>query len=186
MQGRSKPAMRVDTTHPLHALDEREKQYAMFLSEGKSTRMASALAGYSPNQNGRTRTRLQNDPRVIKAVEFLRARSEKLILASREKVLKGFLEAIEQAKLMSEPMTQIAGWREIGKMCGYYAPEVKEININVGAKRVIGQLEVMSDRELLELIEKDSEVIEAEAVEVLSAKHEPEAEEVLSADRPSP
>jgi hypothetical protein len=52
-------------------------------------------------------------------------------------------------------------------MCGYYAPEVKEINVNVGAKRVIGQLEVLSDQELMELIEKDSAVIEGEALEVL-------------------
>jgi phage terminase small subunit len=113
---------------------------------------------------------LSEDPRIVRAVNFLRKKNEQSILTSRKKVLEGFLEAIEQAKLMSEPMVQIAGWREIGKMCGYYAPEVKEININVGAKRVIGQLEVMSDQELLQLIEKDREAIESTAVEILSGE----------------
>jgi phage terminase small subunit len=162
-----KSKISVTSAHPLHTLDGRERQFATFVAEGKSVRTAAALAGYN-DANGRNRDRLKNDPRVVKAVEFLRKKSEQSILTSRKKVLEGFLEAIEQAKMMSEPMTQIAGWREIGKLCGYYAPEVKQLNVTVGAKRVVSQLEVMSDQALLELIEKDSEVIEGEAIEVLS------------------
>jgi phage terminase small subunit len=172
MQENSHALVKSDE-HPLHGLDERERQFAMFIVEGKSVRTATILAGYShEGTNGSARKRLAENPRIVRAVNFLRKKNEKSILTSRKKVLEGFLEAIEQAKLMSEPMVQIAGWREIGKMCGYYAPEVKEINITVGAKRVIGQLEVLSDKELLELIEKDREAIEGEAMEILSEVHE--------------
>lgn len=108
-----------------------------------------------------------NNPRVAAAIRFLQKKNEKNIGASRKRVLEGFLEAIEQAKVMADPAVQIAGWREIGKMCGYYAPEVKEVNINVGAKRLVSQLEVMSDQELLDLIESDKETLEGEAHEVL-------------------
>lgn len=170
-----KSVLSVNSTHPLHRLDERERQFATFVAEGKSVRAAAALAGYN-DANGRNRDRLKNDPRIIAAVEFLRMKSEKSILTSRKKVLEGFLEAIEQAKMMSEPMTQIAGWREIGKLCGYYAPEVKQLNVTVGAKRVVSQLEVMSDQDLLAMIEKDTEAIEGEATEVLSIPAYPENE----------
>jgi len=111
---------------------------------------------------------------VQRAVRHLQRKYEESIVASRKQVLEGFLDAIGQAKLMSDPAVQIAGWREIGKMCGYYAPEVKEVNINVGAKRVIGQLEVMSDAELLEMIETDREAIEAEATTLLEAPRAPD------------
>jgi phage terminase small subunit len=170
-------ALSTSEAHPLHSLDPRERQFAMFIVEGKSVRTSATLAGYShEGTNGTARKRLSEDPRIVRAVNFLRKKNEQSILTSRKKVLEGFLEAIEQAKLMSEPMVQIAGWREIGKMCGYYAPEVKEININVGAKRVIGQLEVLSDKELLLLSEKDREAIESTAVEILSFEA-PEASE---------
>jgi hypothetical protein len=105
----------------------------------------------------------------VNAIQHLQKRYEASIVASRKQVLEGFLEAIEQAKLMSEPATQIAGWREIGRMCGYYAPEVKEVNVNVTAKRVIGQLETLSDEALLEMIERDREAIEGTATEILEA-----------------
>jgi hypothetical protein len=33
------------------------------------------------------------------------------------------LEAIDRARVRADPAAQIAAWREIGKMLGYYAPE---------------------------------------------------------------
>jgi phage terminase small subunit len=157
-----------DPNSPLSGLTDRQKQFCLFVSEGKPIKTALRLAGYSENSqkyNGLA-TRIMQNPQIIKAVHHLHKRYENAIVASRKTVLEGFLDAIEQAKLMSDPAVQIAGWREIGKMCGYYAPEVKEVNINVGAKRVIGQLEVMSDQELLDMIEKDREAIEGTALQL--------------------
>jgi hypothetical protein len=160
---------RVEKTTPLAGLNEREKKFALFVAEGKSATKATQLAGYSTKGSGTQTDRLLQRPDVINAVHHLQRRYEESIVASRKMVLEGFLEAIEQARLQADPAVQIAGWREVGKMCGYYAPEVKEVNVNVGAKRIIGQLEVMSDAELLEMIEKDREAIEGEALEVLTS-----------------
>lgn len=154
--------------NPLSMLTERQKRFVLFVAEGKPVKTALRLAGYTnehASHNGLA-TRMMQNPRIQEAVRHLHKRYENAIVASRKQVLEGFLEAIEQAKMMSDPAVQIAGWREIGKMCGYYAPEVKEVNINVGAKRVIGQLEVMSDQELLEMIEKDREAIEGAVTQV--------------------
>jgi phage terminase small subunit len=154
------------------------------MSEGKTSVMAARLAGYASQSrreeggkggdNG-VAGRMAHNPRIKEAVHHLHKKYEASIVASRQMVLEGFLSAIDQAKLMADPAVQIAGWREIGKMCGYYAPEVKEVNITIGAKRVIGQLEVLSDTELLELIEKDREAIEGEALRL--AEEEDEAQD---------
>ena len=150
---------------PLSSLSDKQKQFALFVSEGKPVKTAARFAGYAESRNG-IQDRLMRNPRIQTAVHHLHKRYENSIVASRKMVLEGFLEAIEQAKLMSDPAVQIAGWREIGKMCGYYAPEVKEVNVNVGAKRVIGQLEVMSDAQLMEMIEKDRAAIEGELTQL--------------------
>lgn len=171
MSGRHRSHI-VSKEQPLSSLNDRQKQFALFLSEGKAVTTAARLAGYSSPEKSATHTQLMKNPRIQAAVKHLHGRYENAIVASRKQVLEGFLDAIEQAKLMSDPAVQIAGWREIGKMCGYYAPEVKEVNVNIGAKRVIGQLEVLSDQELMELIAKDAEAIEGEALAVLSEEQD--------------
>ena len=46
----------------------------------------------------------------------------------------------------------VAGWREIAKMCGYYAPERKEVQVNVAGSTLLDEIACMSDAELLALI----------------------------------
>ena len=57
-------------------------------------------------------------------------------------------------------------------MCGYYAAEKKVIDINITAKRAVDKLEGMTDAELLEMIEEDSDAIEGEFAEVLEQTQE--------------
>lgn len=164
---KKKYAQTNDPNSPLSMLTDRQRQFALFMSEGKPVKTAMRLAGYGKHasHNGLA-SRMMKNPTIQTAVRHLHKRYENSVVASRKMVLEGFLEAIEQAKMQSDAAVQIAGWREIGKMCGYYAPEVKEVNVNVGAKRVIGQLEVMSDAQLLEMIEQDRAAIEGEVMDV--------------------
>lgn len=48
---------------------------------------------------------------------------------SRDDVVFGMKEAIDQAKVLGDPMAQIAGWREIGKIKGY--DKVPQVNITL-------------------------------------------------------
>jgi len=84
----------------------------------------------------------------------------------------GFLEAVEMAKIQAVPSDMIAGWREIAKMCGYYAPEVKKIEINVTTRRVIDQMETLSDDDLLQMVAESTKLIEGEAMNVLEVLDE--------------
>lgn len=147
------------------ALTDKQRMFARFLAEGKTPETAHALCGYKRRSSHAWET--LKVPGIMEYVKKLQKKNEHMMDMSRKRVMDGFLEAIEQAKLMSEPMTQIAGWREIAKMCGYYAPEVKKIDINVSSQRILSQLETLSDADLLEMIETDAETIEGEARELL-------------------
>lgn len=67
-------------------------------------------------------------------------------------MLAGLLEAVEQARAQSNPMGMIAGLREIGKMLGFYAPEVKKVDLNVAGQVELKRMNQMSDAELLAMI----------------------------------
>lgn len=154
---------------PELGLTEKQRSFALHIADGKSLQLAAKLAGYSVDKNGKTGGaavyRTLDKPEVQALIQIRRAQAEKMMDVSRKKVLDGFLEAIEQAKTMAEPMTQIVGWREIGKMCGYYAPETKNINVNVSAQRVLSQFETLSDADLLEVIESSAVELQEEATE---------------------
>lgn len=75
---------------------------------------------------------------------------------TKKKVMDGLIESIEMAKLMSEPMTMISGWREVGKLCGFYEPTRHKVDISVNGAVVLEQMNALSDEELLKMIEEGS------------------------------
>ena len=66
------------------------------------------------------------------------------------------------AKIKADPLTMIAGWREVGKMCGFYEPTKTKIEVSVQGQVLIQRLNAMSDEELLKLAEGDPNVLEGE------------------------
>lgn len=55
---------------------------------------------------------------------------------------------------MAEPATMVSGWREIGKMCGYFEPKKVDINVNVTGNVIHQRLNQLSDAELLKIIQE--------------------------------
>jgi hypothetical protein len=45
----------------------------------------------------------------------------------------------------------IQGWSQIGKMCGYFAPEQRKVEVSVDARGFAAQVREMSEKALLEL-----------------------------------
>jgi phage terminase small subunit len=104
---------------------------------------------------------------VQAAIRFSYQKYAQASQMTRKKVMDGLLEAINIAKIQADAGVMVAGWREIGKMCGYYAPEVKKIELSVTTRRVVDQLEVLSDDDLLKIVDENAQIIEGEAAEVL-------------------
>ncbi len=148
----------------MKTLSAKQQAFVQARAHGKKPQEAARIAGYScPQKSG-----YQHDkqPDIVAAVKKEFRRAEKVSDMNKKRVMDGILEAIDQAKLMAEPMTQIAGWREVAKMCGYYEPTKVQLDVSVSAKRLFSKFETMSDEELLRLAE--TEIIEVDDFEVIS------------------
>jgi hypothetical protein len=143
------------------ALTEKQRMFVRFWASGETPRTAAAMAGYSQNSNG-VWWALHKDPAILKMYREEVAIFREASKMTRQKVMDMLREAYDMAKIKAEPA--VAAAREIGKMCGFYEPEVK-ININLGAKAQEA-LTKLSDKELLELIESGDDVLEGEAMRV--------------------
>jgi phage terminase small subunit len=158
------PAVTKNTS-PLHYLSEKQKIFVAAVVKGVAPGTAARQAGYAnPEQEGAA---IAKSPKVQAAIRFSYQKYAQASQMTRKKVMDGLLEAINIAKIQADAGVMVAGWREIGKMCGYYAPEVKKIELSVTTRRVVDQLEVLSDDDLLKIVDENAQIIEGEAAEVL-------------------
>jgi hypothetical protein len=103
-------------------------------------------------------------PNVQGALEKEYQRFRRAADIERQDIVDGMIEAIEMARMLSDPQAMLAGWRELAKVCGLYAPEVRRIELTVGAKRAKTKYETLSDEELFALAH--GRVIEGESATV--------------------
>lgn len=158
------------TSHPrvLVELNERQRIFAKACADGKDSKLAYRMAGYeisSKNLQSES-SKLFRQPKIQAAIAYYQRQSEAAGMVTRKKVMDGFLRAIEMSEMLGDPHAMIKGWSELGKMCGYYAPEVKKIDINLTAKRLISKFETMTDEDLVKMMEESVNEIEGEAVRV--------------------
>jgi len=95
---------------------------------------------------------------VQEALAEKRAQTAEELEITREKVMRGLLEAVEIARLQADPAALVRAWSELARMCGYYAPERKQVEVSVSSKRMVDQFEAMSDAELLQLADQAGSV----------------------------
>jgi hypothetical protein len=146
-------------------LDAPVRKFCMKVAEGMTPSDAAVFCGFE--DPGKTAKQLMMRPTVKKALNVMIERTMKMSEITRDDVLDGFKDAIAIARTQSEPMTMIAGWREVGKMLGMYEAKLK-IEITGGAGELERQLANMSDAELLRMVHARSSLlppIEGEVVE---------------------
>jgi len=105
---------------------------------------------------------LMRNPKVVRAIAVER---ETYALASnitKKAVIDGMMEAIDMAKMKADPAVMVAGWREIGKLCGFYEPTVHKLEVTAKGAALLAQMDSMSDAELLELAAPEGVIIEGE------------------------
>lgn len=158
----------VALANPDRPLTEKQKLFVSLWAQGDSILGASHRAGYA--DAGTMAYRMSKDPAILKVYHKEKALYEQACDMTRKKVMDGLIEGIEMAKLMAEPASMIAGWREVGKMCGYYEPVKRTLDITVSGEVSVKRLEGMSDAALLQLIK--GEVTEVEFTEVVEEEDE--------------
>ncbi|CAG0980925.1 hypothetical protein BURK1_01740 [Burkholderiales bacterium] len=80
------------------------------------------------------------------------ADAERSLGLSRKAVIAELKAAVKLAREQGNPAAMIAGWREIGRMCGYYAPERKQFELRQEPDALRAQYEAMSDADLLAIV----------------------------------
>lgn len=131
---------------------EKQRLFALHWASGETISTAAARAGYEgcPTYG----YRLARQPNILAIYNAEKAKYEEAAQMTRKKVMDGLLEGIEMAKLAGEPASVISGWREIGKMCGYYEPVVRRIELSVEGKNLTDRMNRLSDAELLAIVEQ--------------------------------
>ena len=145
-------ARRAELLDPYRVLNDQQRVFVDAIMAGRNGSTAARMAGYS-NPEVQHHALLQR-PTIVQALRFLHKKHEKVSDMSRKKVMDGFLEAIEMAKIQADSGVMISGWREIGRMCGYYAPVESRIKLDISGNVVVEKLNALTDEELVQLIAK--------------------------------
>ena len=141
----------AEVIDPDKPLTEKQRLFVQHWAKGDSIQSASRRAGY--NDGAAIAYRMVKMPNILKLKAEYEAKWEATGAMTRQKVMDGMLEAIEMAKMMAEPSSMIAGWREIGKICGYYAPVEHRVKVDVSGNVIVDRLNRLSDAELLKIIQ---------------------------------
>lgn len=127
--------------------DPRRAKYLEARSKGLSRVMAAKQAGYAESNAGH----IEESPSVMEELAVIRADAAANANVTRDDVVNGLKDAADLAKLLSDPTGMVAAWRELGKVLGFYAPEVKKIEKGISKSDLLKAMDQLSDEELLKL-----------------------------------
>jgi hypothetical protein len=142
-------AAEIDVNKPLTDL---QKAFVKFWAEGESISSACTKAGYADQGLAYRMARM---PNILALKAKYEAKYEEAAQMTRKKVMDMHLEAFDMAKLMAEPATMVSAAREIGKMCGYYAPVEHRVKVDVTGNIILDKMNSMTDAELLKVISSE-------------------------------
>jgi len=128
-------------------LTEAKELYCQSIAQGMKPNLAATAAGLEKPP--------QPNPELKNRIAQLKEDLATNLGINKAYILQGFKDAVEIAELgeQPDPMQMIAGYREMGKMLGYYEPIRHEITVTTGA---VGHL---SNEKLLEIADM-SDVID--------------------------
>lgn len=107
----------------------------------------------------------KKDADVQALIQAERAAYAEASKMTKKRVVDGFLRAVELAELKTDSIAMTAAWREVGRMCGFYAPKIVQHQISLNGQALKDKLHSMSEDELLKLAngeEEEANVLEGE------------------------
>lgn len=115
-------------------------------------------------KNGQSVSNFLKTEAAQEQMAFLRDQIQADTKLEQEDVVKGFLEAIDLAKMQADPSSMINGWKEVGRMLGFYAPDKKKVELSGELEHKLAMLKSLPEDELLKLA--SGNVIEGDFVDV--------------------
>lgn len=111
---------------------------------GLPVRKAASLAGLPPT--------MVSKPHLQQARDLLKREIRGAVNITKEDVIFGMREAIDRARIIAEPATEIVGWKEIAKLLGYDSPQKIDVNITATIDVMKAHVRTMDDAALAELL----------------------------------
>ena len=122
-----------------------------YLIDGNGARSARS-AGYSEKTARQIATENLSKPDIQAAIATKQQETAVKLELRKEHVLLAHMEAISLARAQGQPMAMISGLREVGKLMGFYSPEVVEVSVS-SENAMMAKFQAMSDDELMAIID---------------------------------
>ena len=120
---------------------------------------ASAVrAGYSPKTARAIACELLTKPNIQAVLQARQAVMANELQITRQGVIQGLLEAVDMGRVQQNPGAMVSALREVAKMLGFYAPEVKRVQLTAPQNSAYQNLSLWTDAQLLDAISVDSAV----------------------------
>ncbi len=123
-----------------------------YLACGNAT-ASSIKSGFSTKGASVAGNRMLRNVSVQAALQARQTVDAARLSIRREAVLNGLVEAAAMAKLQCDPAGMVAAWKQVGHLMGYYSPERIKVDVNVARSLEMERLNMLSDAELLKIIE---------------------------------
>lgn len=118
---------------------------------------AAIRAGYSPTCARETAYKLLEKGHIKSLIDQKMDESAEILEISRLTIMRGLLDAIEMGRAQEKPLAMIRGFAELNKMCGFYEPEVKQLELSAGQAGFMKHIHDMTDGELLAVLGSELE-----------------------------
>lgn len=115
---------------------------------------AAERAGYSKKTSRAIAAENLAKPYIKAELQARGAALARELEITRQGVVKGFMDAFEMAKADRQPSTMVSSMAAVAKLLGLYAVETKRVQLTVGQDAVHANFAMMSDAQLLALIEQ--------------------------------
>ena len=142
------PAEQKQTQTPLEVLTSIQRLYVEGRLNGLPPKEAGRFAGMAEKSLHVEAYRMDKHPKVRAAIEYVLTSGQDVEI-TREYVTERLKDALNAAKDATE-LTNAA--REMGKLHGLYAPEVK---VDVQTEATLEEVRSMTDKQLMELDDDD-------------------------------
>lgn len=113
---------------------------------------AAVRAGYSPKSARSIAHENLTKPHILAAIQARQVDMAKDLQLTRQGVIRGLLEAVEMGREQKNPSAMVTALREVSKMLGFTAPEVKRVELSAPQNRAYQDLASWSDAQLLDAI----------------------------------
>ena len=133
------------------SLSPRQQAFVEHYSVHGNASRAAREAGYPAASAHTTSNRLLKNEKIRAELAARRAETAQRTALDRDRVIQELRAAVEVARTKGDASAMIAGWREIGRMLGFYEPEVCRIDVNLDGDRLMQHIRAMTDAEVLRL-----------------------------------